>query len=80
MGASHVHALVSTRKTPPVQVAGIMHCSAVRSSRYILDSRENTTSASYRGLRPTWALVEAELQLAHKPGLALVLSAFGFLY
>ena len=68
--ASHVctlvNALFGTRKTPPVQASA--------SEVFVLiDGRINTTSASCRGSRSSWALVGAgcsnQLQLAqgHNP-------------
>ena len=69
--ASHVcmvvNALVSTRKTPPAQVAGDAHCKC-KWVFVLIDGKKNTTSASCRRSRSSWALVGAgcsnQLQVA----------------
>ena len=61
--ASHVctlvNALVGTRTPPPAQVA-CRCCPASASEVFaLIDGRINTTSASCRGSRPSWALIGA---------------------
>ena len=62
MGVSHtctlVNALVGARKTPSVQFADNATASASEVFA-LIDGRKNTTSASHRESRPSWALVGA---------------------